>query len=59
MSRNNDYTTGDLSDYLYFWNYHKLTGIDLSKQRNTSNPKHIFLSLRNRKNLFETVLWIY
>ena len=32
MSRNNDYTTGNLSDYEYFSNNCKLIAIDLSKQ---------------------------
>ena len=30
MSRNNDYTTGNLLDYLYHRNYYKLISIDLS-----------------------------
>ena len=38
MSRNNDYTTGNLLDYLYHQNYYKLIGIDLSRQTNTSIP---------------------
>ena len=32
ISRNNDYTTGNLLDYLYHQNYSKLIGIDLSRQ---------------------------
>ena len=35
MSKNDDYTTGSLLDYLYHEKY-KLTGIDLSRQTNTS-----------------------
>ena len=31
MSRNDDYTTGKLLDYLYHQNYYKLICIDLSK----------------------------
>ena len=38
MSRNNNYTTGNLLDYLYHQKYHKLIGIDLSRQANTSIP---------------------
>ena len=34
MSRNNNYTTGNLLDYLYHQK-HKLIGIDLSTQTNT------------------------
>ena len=41
MSRNNDYSTGNLLDYLYHQKYHKLTGIDLSRQTNTSIPQQI------------------
>ena len=37
MSRNNDYTRGNLLDYLYIY----LIGIDLSKQINTSIPQPI------------------
>ena len=36
MSRSNDYTTGNLLDYLYQQNYYKLIYIDLSRQTNTS-----------------------
>ena len=35
MSRNNDYTTGNLLDYEYF--YYKLIAIDLSKQTELEN----------------------
>ena len=35
MSRNNVYTTVNLSDYLYHQNYYKVIGIDLSRQTNT------------------------
>ena len=33
ISRNNEYTTGNLLDYNYFKKYYKLTAIDLSKQQ--------------------------
>ena len=33
ISRNNDYTTGNLLDYDYFKKYYKLIAIDLSKQQ--------------------------
>ena len=33
ISRNNEYTTGNLSDYDYFKKYYKLIAIDLSKQQ--------------------------
>ena len=35
MSRNDDYTTGILLDYLYHQKFYKLIGIDLSSQTNT------------------------
>ena len=41
MSRNNDYTTESLLDYLYHQRYYKLVGIDLSRQTNTSIPQQI------------------
>ena len=38
MSRNNDYTTGNLLDYEYFSNHYKLIAIDLSKKIELENP---------------------
>ena len=38
MRRNNDYTTGNLLDYEYFSNHHKLIAIDLSTQIELENP---------------------
>ena len=32
MSRNDDYTTGNLLDYFYHRNYYKPIGIDLSRR---------------------------
>ena len=39
ISRNNDYTTGNLLNFSYHQNYYKLIGIDLSRQTNTSIPQ--------------------
>ena len=39
MSKSNGYTTGNLLDYLYNVNYHKVIGLVLSKQTNTSIPE--------------------
>ena len=39
MSRNDDYTTGNLLDYLYNQSYYKLIGIELPRQTNTSIPQ--------------------
>ena len=36
MSKNNDYTTGNLLDYLYHQKYYKRIGIDLLRQANKS-----------------------
>ena len=41
MSRNNDYTTGNLLNYLYHQKYYKLIGINLPRQRNASILQHI------------------
>ena len=41
MLRNNDYTTGNLLDYLFHQKYYKLIGIDLLRQTHTSIPQQI------------------
>ena len=38
MSKNNDYTTGNLLDDEYFSNHYKLVAIDLSRQIESENP---------------------
>ena len=38
MSKNNDYTTGNLLDYEYFKDHCKLIAIYLSKQKELENP---------------------
>ena len=38
ISKNNDYTTGNLLDYEYFSKQYKLLAIDLSKQIELENP---------------------
>ena len=38
MSKNNDYTTGNLLDYEYFKDHYKLIAINLSKQIELENP---------------------
>ena len=43
MSRNNNYTTGNLLNYLYHQKYYKLIGTDLSRQTNISIPQQIKL----------------
>ena len=44
MSRNDNYTTGNVLGYLYHQNYCKLIDIDLSRQTNTSIPQHIYFT---------------
>ena len=36
MSKNDDYTTGNVLDYLYYQNSYELIDIDLSKPTNTT-----------------------
>ena len=43
MLKNNDYTIGNLLDYLYHQRYYTLIGIDLSRQTHTDIPQHINL----------------
>ena len=38
MSKNNDYTTGNLLDHEYFSRHYKLIAMDLSKQIELENP---------------------
>ena len=38
MSKNSDYTTGNLLDYEYFLIHYRLIAIDLSKQIELENP---------------------
>ena len=41
MSNNNDYTTGNLLDFVYFKRNYRLTAIDLSKQTKLKDPQQI------------------
>ena len=41
ISRNNEYTTGNLLDYDYFKKYYKLIAIDLSKQQALQGNKDL------------------
>ena len=41
ISRNNEYTTGNLLDYDYFKKYYKLIAIDLSKQKVLQENKYL------------------
>ena len=50
MSKNDDYTTGNLLDFPYHQNYYKVIGIDLSRQTNTSIPQQINLTGKLEEN---------
>ena len=41
MSRNNDYTTGNLLDFAYFKKNYKLLATDLNKQTKLKDPQEI------------------
>ena len=41
MSRNNDYTSGNLLDFAYFKENYRLIAIDLSKQTKSKDPPEI------------------
>ena len=41
MSRNDDYTRGNLLDFSYHQKHYKSTGTDLSRQTNTNIPQQI------------------
>ena len=41
MNNNNDYTTSNLLDFVYFKKNYKLIGIDLSKQTKIKGPQQI------------------
>ena len=41
ISRNNDYTTGNLLAFAYFKEYYRLIAIDLSKQTKLKDPQQI------------------
>ena len=58
MSRNNDYTTGNLLDYLYHQNYYKLIDIYLSRQANTSIPQQINFIGKLQKDNAATMFFV-
>ena len=53
MSRNDDYTTGNLLNFSYNQNYHKLIGIGLSRQINMNIPQIIYSKINFTKKLEE------
>ena len=57
MSKNNDYT-GSLLDFSYHQNYHKLIGIDLSGETNTSILQQINYVGKLEKDDGATMLFV-
>ena len=55
MSKNNDYTAGNLLDYEYFKDHHKLIAIDLSKQIKLENAdlKQQIILLEGSKKIMQ------
>ena len=58
MSRNNDYATGNLLNYLYHQKCYKLIGIDLSRQTNISISQEIIFVGKLKKDDGATMLFI-
>ena len=48
ISRNNEYTTGNLLDYDYFKKYYKLIAVDLSKQ--LEEAANVFIIIEKKEN---------
>ena len=59
ISKNNDYTTGNLLDYEYFSKHYKLIALDLSKQIELENSdlKQQITLLANLK-MIESFFWL-
>ena len=59
MSRNNDYTTGNLLDFAYFKENYRLVAIDLSKQTELKDTQQInFIGKLECQNNGATMLFI-
>ena len=58
MSRNYDYTTGNLLDYLHNQNHYKRIVIDLSRQTNTSIPQQINFTEKSKGDNSKTFFFI-
>ena len=58
MSRNDDYTVGNLLDFPYHQKYHKLIGINLSRQKNTNIPQKINFTGKLEKDDGATMFFI-
>ena len=59
MSKNNDYTTGNLLDFAYFKENYRLIATDLSKQTKLNDPQQInFIGKLEGHNHGATMLFI-
>ena len=58
MSKNNDYTTGNLSNFVYFKENYKLIAIDLSKQNKLKDPQKISFTGRLLARRGATMIFI-
>ena len=58
MSNNNDNTTGNLLDFGYFIENHKLIAIDLSKQTKLKDPQQINFIGKLSRNTGATMFFI-
>ena len=59
LSKNNDYTTGNLLDFVYFKENCRLNVIDLSKQTKLKNPRQInFIGKFEDQNNGATIFFI-
>ena len=58
MSNNNDYTTGNLLDFIYFKENHKLIATDLSEQTKLKDPQQINFIGKLVENTGATVFFI-
>ena len=58
MSNNNDYTTGNLLDFVYFEKNYKLIAIDLSKQTKLKDPQQINFIGKLLRNTGATMFFI-
>ena len=58
MSNNNDYTAGNLLDFVYFKNNYKLIAIDFSKQTKLKDPQQISFIGKLDKAIGATMFFI-
>ena len=56
--RNNDYTSGNLLDYVYYQKHYKVGGIELSRRTNKSSPPTNYFYRKIDKNDGVTMFFI-